>query len=69
MQALCTAAGVDGWSTRAADLRKGQRQALLAALTACRVDVAGHEGYMKARADWQETAEVSRRTYSYLRVQ
>lgn len=47
-EALCTAAGVDAKGTRAAELRKGQRQALLTALTSCPVDVAGHEGYMKA---------------------
>lgn len=49
LQALCTAAGVDARGTRAAELRKAQRQALLTALTACPVDVAGHEGYMKVR--------------------
>ena len=33
--------------TRAAELRREQRSALLQQLTACEVDVAGHEGYMK----------------------
>jgi hypothetical protein len=47
LQALCTAADVDAKATRAADLRKAQRQALLAALTAWPLDITGHEGYMK----------------------
>ena len=41
------AADVDAKATRAAELRKAQRQALLAALTAWPLDVTGHEGYMK----------------------
>ena len=47
LQALCAAADVDAKATRAAELRKAQRQALLTALTAWPVDVTGHEGYMK----------------------
>lgn len=47
LQALCAVADVDAKSTRAAELRKAQRQALLAALTAWPVNITGHEGYMK----------------------
>ena len=48
-QALCAAADIDAKATRAAELRKTQRQALLSALTAWPVDITGHEGYMKVR--------------------
>ena len=47
LQALCAAADVDAKATRAAELRKAQRRALLAALTAWPLDITGHEGYMK----------------------
>jgi hypothetical protein len=43
-------ADVDAKATRAAELRKAQRRALLAALTAWPVDITGHEGYMKVRS-------------------
>lgn len=49
-EALCAAAGIpDGRATRCADLKRCQRRALLLALTACVLDVTGHEGYAKAR--------------------
>ena len=47
LQALCAAADVDAKATRAAELRRAQRQALLTALTAWPLDITGHEGYMK----------------------
>lgn len=50
LQALCAAADVDAKATRAAELRKAQRQALLAALTAWPLDITGHEGYMKVHS-------------------
>lgn len=56
-EALCAAAGIpDGKATRCADLKKAQRQALLASLTGAVLDVTGHEGYAKVSI---HTGEIS----------